>query len=227
MRKLVVPIFFVFAVIAGFRISTESWNGSVYVYMGEQRSPAALREARDFSAVDRKAISGNLSKQLLASAKLKELNGYIGVTLGHPLFKRARGTGEFACPVHGRPGVFDKVELVFMGTGVSEGGEPPTMVVEGECAPGSTLNEMRTIWIPLKAIMASAPQDQEMQLFGDQPVTVRLRQIPSQWPENWVLQSVKLYRENNPEESMLVDSKGVREGNPKLIQFGWRAPAGS
>lgn len=227
MRNIFVPIFFVFVLFAGFKISTESWNGSVYVYMGEQRSPAALRETRDFTAVDRKSLSGTLSKQLLASAKLQELNGYIGVTLGHPLFKRAKGTGEFACPVKGRPGVFDKVELVFMGTGVSEGGEPPTMVVEGECAPGNTVSEMRTIWIPLKSIMASNPQDQELQLFGDQPVTVRLRQIPGAWPENWVLQSVKLYRENNPADHMMVDAKAVREGNPKLIQFGLRSPAGS
>ena len=101
------------------------------------------------------------------------------------------------------------------------------MIVEGACATDNSFNEMRTIWIPLKAIMASATQDQELQLFGDQPVTVRLRQIPGAWPENWVLQSVKLYRENNPADSMLVDSKGVREGSAKLIQFGMRAPAGS
>lgn len=225
MKRWTIPAFFVLAIATGNHIATESWNGRVYVYLGEQRAPATVRSIRDYSAVDRKALTSSVNKQLLASAKLKELNGYIGVTLGHPLFKRAKGTGEFACPVQGRPGVFDKVELTFFGTGVSEAGDPPLMIVEGECAPGGNLNEMRTIWIPMKAIMASAARDQEMQLFGDQPVTVRLQQIPGQWPESWVLQSVRLFREHNPDDSLVLDSKMVREANPQRLSIAWRAPA--
>jgi hypothetical protein len=225
MKKLIAPAFFMLALATGYSISMESWNGAVYVYMGEQRSPASMRSMKDFSAVDRKAITTSVQKQLLASAKVTEKNGFMAVHLGHPLFKRAKGTGEFACPVQGRAGIFDRVELTFIGMGINESGEPPLLVVEAECKPGSKLSEMRPIWIPIKAIMASPAQDQEMQMFGDQPVTVRLQKIPGQWPDSWVLQAVKLYRELNPSENLTVDAKGVREANPRLLELSWRQPA--
>ena len=133
MRKLIAPAFFIFALATGYWVSVESWNGAVYVYIGEQRSPASNRSMRDYSALDRKALSKSIHKQLLASAKVTERNGFMGVTLGHPLFKRAKGTGEFACPVQGRAGVFDRVELTFVGIGVSDSGEAPLMLVEAEC----------------------------------------------------------------------------------------------
>jgi len=225
MRKLIAPAFFIFAVVTGYWISVESWKGAVYVYMGEQRSPASQRSMRDFTALDRKALTSSVHKQLLASAKVTEKNGYMGVTLGHPLFKRAKGTGEFACPVQGRAGVFDRVELTFLGVGVSDSGQAPIMLVEAECHTGNNLNEMRTIWIPMKSIHRSVAQDQEMQLFGDQPVTVRLQKIPGAWPDSWILQSVKLFRELNPEENLTVDAKGVRDANPRLLELSYRQPA--
>lgn len=225
MRKLIAPTFFIFALTIGYWVSVESWNGAVYVFIGEQRSPASNRSMRDYSALDRKALSKSIHKQLLASAKVTEKNGFMGVTLGHPLFRRSKGIGEFACPVQGRPGVFDRVELAFMGIGVSDSGEAPLMLVEAECQTGNSLNEIRTVWIPLKAIHRSVAKDQEMQLFGDQPVTVRLQKIPGAWPDSWVLQSVKLFREMNPADNLTVDAKGVRDANPKLLELSYRQPA--
>ena len=221
MRKIIIPAFFVAILGLGYWLTMESWNGNVYVYLGEQRAPAAVRSIKDYSSVDRRQLSASLNQQLLKTAKLQKLNGYMGVTLGHPLLKRAKGGGEFACPVQGRAGVFDRVEMVFMGTGISESGSPPLMVVEGQCRPGKDLNQMRTIWIPMDTILRSAAHDQELQIFEDQPVTVRLQQIPGQWPENWVLKSVKLFRDGNREDSMMVDSAQVREAAPKMLSFNW------
>ena len=222
MNKILAPLLFVCFLAVGYWTAVESWDGSVYVYLGEQRSPAAARSIRDYSAVDRKALSSSLNKQLLGKAKLKVKNGYLGITLGHPLMKRANAGADFACPVQGRAGIFNQVEMTFMGTGISEAGQPPRMVITAECVPSSNLSELRTIWVPMQQIVAGPAHDQELQVYGEKhPVTIALQGIPDAWPSNWVLESARLYRADNPEEMMAIDTNGVRAAQPKMLSFDW------
>jgi len=221
MRKLLAPIAFFAFLMAGHWVSVDSWGGAVFVYLGEQRSPAAVRSIRDYSVIDRKALFSSLHKQLLEGARLVKQDGYVGLTLGNPLVKAARGTKEFACAIQGRPGMFDRMELTFLGAGISEAGRQPKMTVEADCSSGMNLTELETIWVPMHDIVTAAAIDQELQIFGDRQVIVRLEQIPGEWPPSWVLWNVRLYRSANPEEGVSVDNGKIRETNPKLFSFSW------
>ncbi len=222
MRTFFVFAFFCLFVAAGFRVAVDSWHGQVFVYMGEQRAPASVRSIRDYSALDRKALFTSVQKQMLADASANAYGGFVGVKLGHPLVKVAGGASEFACPVQGHSGLFDRVELTFIGTGVSESGEQPKMIVESDCLPGENLNTLAPIFIPMQDIVRAPAKDQEIQLFGEHSVVVRLVQIPSTWPRNWVLWNVKLFRQANPDESLNIGSAKIREAHPKLLSFDWQ-----
>lgn len=222
MRKLFAPIGFCLFLAAGYLVSVESWNGAVFVYLGELRSPASVRSMRDYSIVDRKALFASVHKQLLEGAKLMKDDGTMGLTLGHPLMKASDGN-DFACPVPGRAGLFDRVELTFLGLGISESGHQPKMVVEADCNPGTNLSQLSPIWIPMAEIVAAGPKDQDLQFYGEQPKKIRLEHIPGEWPTTWVLTSVRFFRQAFPDENMLINAEKMRETNGgKLISFDWQ-----
>lgn len=207
--------------LTGYLVSIESWNGAVFVYLGEQRAPAAIRSMRDYSAVDRKALYASVHRQLLEGARMIKGAGEMGLALGHPLIKR-EDRMEFACPLEGRPGLFDTVEVSFMGLGISEAGQQPTMTLLAECQSTGSLNHLDTIWIPMQTLLALEAKDQDLQLYGEHPVSVHLQHMPGEWPVSWVLSKVRLFKRDEPEEQLLIDADKMRETNGKLMSFDWR-----
>jgi len=220
MRKLLAPAAFCLFTLTGYLISMESWNGNVFVYLGEQRAPAAIRSMRDYSAVDRKALYQAVHRQLLEGARMIKGSGEMGLALGHPLIKGDERT-EFACPLEGRPGLFDTMEVTFYGLGISSAGQQPAMTIVAECQSTGSLNRLDTVWIPMKDIMAAEAKDQDLQIYGEHPVSVRLQYMPGEWPAAWVLSKVRLFKRDEPEEQLLIDADKMREANGKLMSFEW------
>ncbi len=219
----IVPAFFVFCLCMGFYLNERAWNGQVYVYVGEERAPSAVRTLNDYSSIERKTLYRSAHTQLLANAEVFRESGRIGIQLGHPLLSRKSGGKEFGCQVQDHSGVFDHIEIVFIGTGISEGDHPARMIVDSRCHSLKNLNLLETVWIPMQDIVNSEPKDQEMQVFGDDPIMVRLEEIPSQWPESWTLWTIRLYSENNPDESLALDTPLLKQARPKLLSFDWKA----
>ena len=122
--------FFILCLCLGFYLNDQAWDGKVFVYVGEDRSPSAVRSLSDYSSIERKALYRSAHTQLLASAEVFKRDGQIGIQLGHPLLNRMSGGKEFGCQVQDHSGVFDRIEIIFMGTGISEGGAAPRVVAE-------------------------------------------------------------------------------------------------
>lgn len=221
MRSHVVFAFFLFAAYMGFRVSVDSWDGRVFVYVGEDRAPASVRKLDDYAPLDRKALFTAPHRQLLNNASAFRDEKYVKINLGHPLLKTSWGS-EFACPVEGHAGLFDRMELTFIGVGVAESGEPPRLVVETDCAQGADLNSLAPVWIPMRDLAASPAKNREFRIFGDHPVDVRLEQFPSSWPEQWALWNVKLFKQTRPEDALNFGSAKLREANHKLLTFDWK-----
>lgn len=220
MRSSLVFAFFLFTAYMGFRVSVDSWDGQVFVYMGENRAPASVRKIGDYEPLDRKALFTAPNKQLLNNAAAVRDEKYVKINLGHPLLKTSWGS-EFACPVSGHSGLFDRVELTFMGLGVSEGGESPKLVVETDCLPGENLNTLAPIWIPMQFL--SWQSGDKFRVAGDHPMDVHFENKTGWWPEQWVLWNVKLFDRTRPESALNFGSAKLREANSKLLSFEWQS----
>lgn len=201
-------------------LTTRSWNGTVYVYMGERRAPASVRKSTDYTPIDRKALYRSVHAQLMAEAQTVNKDGYVGIRLGHPIVMREEGGGrDFACQVAGHSGVFDRMQVTFYGTGISDSGNEPHMVIDTACRASTQLDALDTIWVPMQDIVSSNPKDQEVQVSGDRPAMIRFENIPGAWPENWVLISVRFYREDSPDQELVVDAKHLHEAGPTMLSF--------
>ncbi len=219
------PLIFVFCLCTGLWITERSWNGRLFVYVGEDRGPTAVHGTLEYSALDRGALYRSAHNQLLDNAEIIKSGKYAGVRFGHPLIAKEKGGKAFGCQVADHRGLFNQIEITFIGTGISEGGSPARMVVEAPCRAIRDLNKLETVWIPMGDIFASAPKDQELQIFGESPVVVKLEEIPSQWPTDWVLWSVRLYRDDDPDEALFISSKLIKESQVKKLSFDWQPSA--
>ena len=221
MRVSFVPSFFVICVCLGFWVAEHSWNGDVYVYVGEQRSPATVRDLAEFSSINREALYRSPAEQLMHYAHIYKDEGLLGVQLGHPLVPVEQGKA-FGCQVQDLSGVFDRMQLVIVGTGVSSSGEMPKLVVDSKCRSENDLNQLESVWIPMQQIMNSVPKDQDFEFPGESITRLSLQNIPDAWPENWVLWEVRFYREDNEGEPLVIDAKKMREAAPALLSFDWK-----
>ena len=225
MKVFAAPTLFLIFLALGVWITERSWDGQLIVFVGEQRSPAAVRSLFDFSSIDRSALYRSAPTQMFSSAEVVKLKGYAGIKLGHPVISKGRGAKAFGCQVPGHNGMFDRIELTFIGTGISESGGQPRMVVGAPCRALKDLNRLETVWIPMGDIFASQPKDQELQIFGDSPVSLSLVDIPCQWPEDWGLWSARLYRNDNSEKPLVMDTRLLKEARPKMLSFDWKPAA--
>lgn len=189
------------------------------MYLGEERAPAAVRKLVDYSEINGKLITQSAHKQLMEGSEIERKDGSIGVHLGNPLVRNANGSSDFACRVRGREGLYNRVEMTFMGTGVSEGGESARMVIDSPCESAGLVSSLSTIWIPMQEIVALQAQDGD---FDYDAMKIRLLNIPGQWPENWVLTGVRMFKHEEPGAAWMVDSSTMLSTGRPLLSFNWK-----
>lgn len=218
-RTLGTCALFVAAFTGALAVTSRSWNGTVYVYVGERRAPASVRRARDYAPIERAALSRKPDAQLMSGAQVLQSGEEVGVGLGHPLLPRGAGR-EFACAVGGHPGIYDRVEVTFYGIGVTDNGERPQLVVETDCRAAEKIDALETLWIPAKALFAAKPGDRDFEVEGERRLNVSLQHIPDVWPESWVLWNVRFYRSDDATDSGLtIDAAHLRANAISLPSF--------
>lgn len=221
MRVSFVPAFFIACVCLGFWVAEHSWKGEVYVYVGEQRSPAQVRDLAEFSSINREALYRSPAEQLMSYAHIVKDDGLLGVQLGHPLVPVEQGKA-FGCQVQDMSGIYDRVQLVFVGTGIAASGELPKLIVDSKCRSETDLNQLESVWIPMQLIMSAQPKDQDYEFPGESITRLSLQNIPDAWPENWVLWEVRFYREDSEQEMLVINAKKMREASASLLSFDWK-----
>ncbi len=219
MKKKVVgfSVFFVMAM-AGSLFSLVSWDGKVFfpVHPKSARDPAAIRRKFDFSDLEGTALNFASKKRLLEELKIVKREDQVGLEFGHFVVRGENGTKVFACQE------FKKVHLVFEADGFAINGERPKMEVDANCVIAEDINRMAPIWIPSGMIKASKPADGEMTINDVTPLSLKYSNLGDQWPKNWILTSVNLYK-TTPTESGAV-RMGIAEiqdikGTPLSLEW--------
>ncbi len=218
MRTTWTVILFCTFVFAGYKFAISSWGGVVYVYLGEERAPAAIRNSSDYSEVSHRNLGAPVEAQLVSEAEVAVREGAVGIYLGNPLLRTTEGL-EFACQVKGREGVYDRIEMSFMGTGISTSGDTAELIVEAPCEAGEQAWALAPIWIPIKQIVSVAAKDADYQTDSEHPVTIHLRHVADEWPPQWVLSRVKLFRADDDENFLELDAQKMRVARSALLSF--------
>jgi len=222
MKHFYHALFFLSLFVGGVHLGKSSWDGVVYVYLGERRAPASLRKPADYVPISNQTFTMSSAQQLMEFAQIFKQEGVVGLRLGHPLIPHAQGGGlELACEAEGRAGSFTHMEVQFWGTGASSHGDKPTLTVNLPCRVSSDIAALEILWIPMKFIVSQPVQDMELQNPLGSPGVFRLENMPDVWPENWLLWSVRFYREDDSDATFEIDAAEMRETSHGLISFDW------
>lgn len=221
MRTFMAAKLFFSTAVLSYTLVLHSWGGGIFVYLGEERAPAAVRTLADYSELKPEALSASVERQVLGQAEVEKNEGHIGVHLGNPLIRLDDGTAGFGCKVRGRGGLFERVELTFMGVGISASGETARMVVEAPCEALTEPNTLSTIWIPLGEIVSAAAKDADY-FYGDGDAALRIQlfDIPGEWPPSWSLVGVRLLKKDS-EAVLAFNSEKIREARASRLSIQW------
>lgn len=179
------------------------------------RSPAAIKRSYDFSGYEGSALHLAMKNRLLSGAKVIYENNDVGVEFGHFVVKALDGNKEFACQRYGQ------IVLQFQGEGMSIAGEPSIMEVQGACEISSDVNSIAAIWIPVSRIRGEPVSDGEFDFREGRPVKVTFSNVSDQWPNLWMLKSVKLVDPSGKNSEVTIDSQELKSIEPKpfLVEF--------
>jgi hypothetical protein len=211
-------IFTCFLVI-GDRMMTVAWNGVAYIYVGEERSPAAVKNLNDYYPVSNKYLQKSAQEQLFDGIRFMNRQNELGVAVGNVLLPDQMGGRHFACSAQNRPGIFDRVELSFVGVGVSDNGVIPKMIVDSSCEAEDDLSSLSPIWIPMSEIYQAEPKTQELQFPEFGSTAIHFENLSSTWPERWTLVNVRLYHSSNKSPALLLKPQRASFGS---LSFDWK-----
>lgn len=207
---------FLLAMIVGAALTVRSWDGVIYVYVGDgdERSPAAVSKVIDFSHLEGSAFSLASQKRLLSEANILKKDDFVGVELGHFVAKGPSGKRRFACHL------YDRIELKFVAEGVAESGEQPVMYVEAKCEIGKSVGKIAPIWIPVAKLNQEKPSNMELMLNEPQQLLFRFDHIGSHWPQQWALKGLTMFS-NNSDRRITIKESELREIKEKPLRLVW------
>jgi len=197
---------------------TDAWNGVVYIYVGEDRSPASVKNLSDYYPVSNKFLRKPIAEQLFDNVAFVNRESEVGVQVGNFLTTDESGNRRFACQTENRGGVFDRVELSFVGIGVSDNGNIPKMTVNSTCAAEDDLTTLSPIWIPMGDIYQAEPKTQELHFPEFGSTAVHFENLASSWPEKWALVKVRLYNSVSGSPAILLEPK---TNSHSTLSFDW------
>lgn len=187
------------------------------MYVGGSRTPAAIRGLRDLSSLKGASLSSAAEFHFFKESELKKTKQGIEIFLNQFVMRDESGGRNFVCQVEGRPGVFDRLEVTLEGIGISEAGKIPRIIVETDCKslPDSKTIGQIKIFLPMEKLYGLAPKDQDLSFYDETNTQLRVVQMVSEWPRDWVLKSVRYFDSKAPEKMLSLDvpkNKGPSEG---------------
>lgn len=215
---------FAFFALIGFFISVTAWDGMIYVsdlkLKGMSgRVPAAIRKDLDFSRLNGAELMMASQKRLLTAARVVTEKDIVGIEFGQFIIRSDEGQRQLACDF------YDRVRVRFEAEGMASSGEKPMMEVNAPCATSDDLARTEPIRIPASEIVSGRAIDGEATFASVERTSFKFTHMMEQWPRQWAVTEVTLYRESEPGREVHVDQDDMREFQRKPIVIRWPAAA--
>ena len=177
------------------------------------RYPAAIGpQSLDFPV--EQVLDSSSKRRVLSGTKAWKDKGSIAIRVGHFIAKTMDGEPNRLCDV------FHDIALTFSAEGMAISGARPTMMIESACVASRSGETTETIWIPVDQIKAEKPMDAELRFTSPSNVTIKLKDIPGEWPNYWVLKEIKLIDKKGG-SSMTIDTATIYKLSQVPISFNW------
>ncbi len=217
-QTLGVGLFVGLAMWSAIKVANQPY-GVIYVDLGNGRGPAAIRRSYDVSDLAGLALSKKIHERLVGDAHLLRRENEIGIELGQFVSDGPRpGQKLLTCSI------YDRVQLVFIGEGEATSSHPPEMLVEGPCQNSAErVLWIEPIWIPYAEILGRPTTTGEMNYFDQDSFKLSLRfaYLSDQWPQRWVLDSIRLYSQERKADDIIIERAAIRQAAPKSLVLNW------
>lgn len=204
-----------------------SWEGIRFVSISNGRSPAAIKGLRDLSSLRGTSLSTAAESQFMSQSLIEKTKEGLEIALNQFVMRDSQGKRNFVCQVEGRPGVFDRVEVTLIGLGISEGGKLPKLTIETDCKsqPNPKFIGPIKIFIPMAKIYELRPVDQDLNFYDEQNSFIRISQMPSEWPGEWSLESIRYFNSKSPQEMLTLLTPEKKSPSKGAFTLKWTEPA--
>jgi hypothetical protein len=159
-------------------------------------------------------------QRVLEDARVFEMGDDLGIELGHFFARNDEGDAKLACQY------YDRVELVFVESGVTNSGVTPKMVVDGECSfDTQQVSRIKPLAIPVKRLMESeTPTNMSYDYLAKTPVKLTFKDfgLSQTWPTEWDLVSVRFYVEQMGGRELLITSEDINSIRTSPFTMEWK-----
>ncbi len=210
---------FGFSFVLAFQSMLHSWDGVVTVSRDQLRGisgriPAALHPKSDLIKIDGELLRSATKERLLTAAQVAREPGGIKLHLQQFLVSSPDGGQTMlACDL------YDRMSLKLVAEGIASSGETPVMEIEAPCRTSSEITRIQPVYIPTAEILQLEPADQHSSFSSASDSTFIFSKVNMVWPKKWSLQSVRLFRSDNPDAQLIVANDGT--GKTKTVKIDW------
>lgn len=172
----------------------------------KNRNPASIQRVYDFSGLQGRSLQMAVADRFASSTEVKYSGNHVVLQTGHfALFDNQQQETVFAC------GYYDKISFNFEGNNVIVDSEnKPQLTIEADCEIASNVNYLIPTRVPLALLKNEKPGKIEKKFFEqNQSVTVRTDNIPSEWPTEWILKTIKLTHSKMMGRTLVVPTQKI------------------
>lgn len=191
-----IGLFFGSFIVAGY-LATSSWGGTVFVLLGDARSPAAVKNPNVGLHLSRTQLLEASRRQLVSDLKLIPRQDMVGIQLGQMLVRAEKGRYRTACDI------YDRIVLTLEAEDLIESGHRPQIRIETLCVTSADYKRLETIWLPKNSMLKQLDPDAPVQVWEeDYPVAIKFSHMGSLWPQIWRLTDIELYHSQTNERTI-------------------------
>ncbi len=179
------------------------------------RNPAALGRVLRLSRLHGEALFEPDVGRLVKGAQWIYEPERFGIQLGHFITKDGQRRPMTSCALYSR------VQVAFVAEGMAVSGEYPEMLVEGPCQLAEDGSHLQTLWVPIKELQKSNPNNRDFLAFETQTVRVNFQNMPDHWPKTWRLQSIRLFDPNGSRQDLVLAPEQIRKFVEQPVNWVW------
>lgn len=179
----------------------------------DPRAPAAIRKTFDSSELLKDDLHLEIAHQLISGIKLHSAGSSVGLSIGHFQIRDASGIKTELCAK------YPQLKYVFHAGDMAVSGEPPTMILSGDCLLENDGMTTAPLFIDYVKVLDRKVMDSLIKNPNDDSSTIHFINVSDSWPRLWILHEVQLNSEDGG--VLAISESEIRQIYGKSVSMEW------